>query len=248
MLKPLQGVDIKLSYAFSGELRITTPAMFGGYYNDAEATEAAFDEQGFFKTGDMAFLKENRYVLEKEPPTASKFNIHEDTNTCLQGDYFDTNNLPSSRHSRGYEVSIPKIELAISELPYVAESHVLLLPPNDKPQGKIRCIIAVLLRTRPSCASNNFLTWDVSLSKLWKDLAKRHVHLFSTRCLLCCEFLGDMNMSLGRRWEKWLSSVWWGCIFQRLEIRVSMRGLRLVCRCGMIEWRQSSKSIYDLCV
>lgn len=39
-----------------GEILIKGDNVFKGYYNDPEATQAAFDENGFFKTGDIGWI------------------------------------------------------------------------------------------------------------------------------------------------------------------------------------------------
>jgi len=38
----------------AGELRVRGPALFSGYWSDAAATAAAFDDEGWFRTGDTA--------------------------------------------------------------------------------------------------------------------------------------------------------------------------------------------------
>ncbi|XP_046964266.1 luciferin 4-monooxygenase-like [Vanessa cardui] len=43
----------------SGELRIKGPAVFKGYFNNAQMTAAAFDEDGWLKTGDIHYRDEN---------------------------------------------------------------------------------------------------------------------------------------------------------------------------------------------
>ena len=50
------------------ELRVKGPHVMAGYYNDPAATAAAFDEEGFFKTGDAA-----RWVDESEPVAGIAF-------------------------------------------------------------------------------------------------------------------------------------------------------------------------------
>ena len=50
------------------ELRVKGPHVMAGYYNDPAATAAAFDEEGFFKTGDAA-----RWVDETEPVAGVAF-------------------------------------------------------------------------------------------------------------------------------------------------------------------------------
>jgi cyclohexanecarboxylate-CoA ligase/acyl-CoA synthetase len=41
-----------------GELQVRGPSLFAGYLNDAAATRAAFTEDGYFRTGDLARLDE----------------------------------------------------------------------------------------------------------------------------------------------------------------------------------------------
>ena len=50
------------------ELRVKGPHVMAGYYRDPAATEAAFDEEGFFKTGDAA-----RWVDEGNPVAGIAF-------------------------------------------------------------------------------------------------------------------------------------------------------------------------------
>jgi long-chain acyl-CoA synthetase len=51
---PLMGVEQKLGE--SDELLVRSPMNFLGYYNDPEGTRKAFGEDGFFRTGDVAYL------------------------------------------------------------------------------------------------------------------------------------------------------------------------------------------------
>jgi feruloyl-CoA synthase len=50
------------------ELRVKGPHVMAGYYGDAAATAAAFDEEGFFRTGDAA-----RWVDEANPAAGIAF-------------------------------------------------------------------------------------------------------------------------------------------------------------------------------
>jgi feruloyl-CoA synthase len=58
---PVPGVEIKLApFEDRFELRVRGPSVTPGYWRNAAATEAAFDEDGFLKTGDAgALLDEN---------------------------------------------------------------------------------------------------------------------------------------------------------------------------------------------
>jgi feruloyl-CoA synthase len=52
---PLPGVELKLLPAEGKtEIRVRGPNLFPGYLDDPEATAAAFDAEGFFRTGDAA--------------------------------------------------------------------------------------------------------------------------------------------------------------------------------------------------
>ena len=53
------GVDLKLSNGSEGEVLIRTPIIFSKYLFDEEATRNALDDEGYFKTGDIA-SKEGR--------------------------------------------------------------------------------------------------------------------------------------------------------------------------------------------
>jgi feruloyl-CoA synthase len=54
---PLPGVTLKLAPAGdTREIRVAGPNITPGYHRDRAATEAAFDEEGFYRTGDAARL------------------------------------------------------------------------------------------------------------------------------------------------------------------------------------------------
>lgn len=45
------------AHGVSGEIEIRAPANFIGYFNDSQATSAAIDAEGFFRTGDIGYLR-----------------------------------------------------------------------------------------------------------------------------------------------------------------------------------------------
>ncbi|MFJ8856958.1 acyl-CoA synthetase [Streptomyces sp. NPDC102451] len=68
---PLPGVELRLveedgtvlrDTASIGEIQVRGPNLFTGYLNRPEATAAAFTEDGFFRTGDMATVDPDGYV------------------------------------------------------------------------------------------------------------------------------------------------------------------------------------------
>jgi 2,3-dihydroxybenzoate-AMP ligase len=46
----------------AGELLVKGPGIFAGYYNNPEMNAAAFDSDGFFRTGDIARIREDGYI------------------------------------------------------------------------------------------------------------------------------------------------------------------------------------------
>ncbi|KAK5988273.1 Microperfuranone synthase [Cladobotryum mycophilum] len=54
-----QGGGIEAGANEIGSLQVSGPAVFGGYYNDEKASEAAFTPDGWFKTGDVGYLDSN---------------------------------------------------------------------------------------------------------------------------------------------------------------------------------------------
>ncbi len=58
--RALHNLEVKL--APDGELLVRGPSVFPGYWNLPEATAEAFDEDGFFHTGDIARIDEDGFV------------------------------------------------------------------------------------------------------------------------------------------------------------------------------------------
>ena len=70
--RPLYGVDMKIvddegrrqphDGLSRGELLVRGPWIVSGYYNDVAASEAAIDEEGWFRTGDVANIDGDGYL------------------------------------------------------------------------------------------------------------------------------------------------------------------------------------------
>ncbi|WP_067688142.1 AMP-dependent synthetase/ligase [Nocardia jejuensis] len=58
--RPLPGHGAKV--AEDGELLIRGPVVFGGYWNNPEASADAFDADGWFKTGDLGAIDEQGFI------------------------------------------------------------------------------------------------------------------------------------------------------------------------------------------
>jgi long-chain acyl-CoA synthetase len=57
----IEGVEIKI--AEDGEILCKGPNVMSGYYNDPELTKSAIDDKGWFHTGDIGYLEENRFLM-----------------------------------------------------------------------------------------------------------------------------------------------------------------------------------------
>jgi long-chain acyl-CoA synthetase len=58
--RPLDNLEIKLDD--DGELLVRGPSVMQGYWNKPEQTAEVFDEEGFFRTGDIARIDEDGFV------------------------------------------------------------------------------------------------------------------------------------------------------------------------------------------
>ena len=112
------GVDMKLSNGDEGEVLIRTPIMFSKYLNDEEATRNAVDEQGYYKTGDIARREGDFYFIQGRAST-------------------------DILKSGGYKISALDVEREILGLDYIAE--VMIVGVEDEEFGQ-RVAAAIVLR------------------------------------------------------------------------------------------------------
>ncbi len=59
--QPINSISIKISP--EGEVMLKGPTITKGYYNRPELTAAAFDEEGYFHTGDAGYMKDGELFL-----------------------------------------------------------------------------------------------------------------------------------------------------------------------------------------
>ncbi|UKZ72529.1 hypothetical protein TrVFT333_000159 [Trichoderma virens FT-333] len=103
------GIKVKLTDGDHGEICVKSPFMLTHYIGDEEKTKAAFDAEGYFKTGDFAELKDGEYIFSGRANT----------------DYI------LFRH---YRIPSVQVEVALTALPYVTEACVLGVPDHEAKQ------------------------------------------------------------------------------------------------------------------
>ncbi|OAL47127.1 fatty-acyl-CoA synthase [Pyrenochaeta sp. DS3sAY3a] len=94
------GIDVKLSDGDEGEVLVKSPHMFSKYLHDPEATANAHDEDGYFRTGDIA-RREGKYY------------------------YIVGRASLDIIKSGGYKISALDIERELLGLPYISEAMVV---------------------------------------------------------------------------------------------------------------------------
>ncbi|KAJ5408554.1 hypothetical protein N7509_002437 [Penicillium cosmopolitanum] len=100
--RPLAGTEVKLTDGDHGELLIKSPTMMIGYIDDEERTRAAFDDNGFYRTGDL---------------------VHQDDQGMFVFDGLVRFN--------GLRVSVYEVESHLCDLPYMVEAYVLSIPDTQ---------------------------------------------------------------------------------------------------------------------
>lgn len=86
--KPIRGLDLKITneerkevaHGEVGEIAVRGDNVFAGYYKQPELTQASFDSEGFFYTGDLAkFDEDGRLIIvgrKKEMIIRGGFNVY----------------------------------------------------------------------------------------------------------------------------------------------------------------------------
>ncbi len=101
-----------------GELRLKGPSVTVGYWNQPEATKAAFDEDGYLKSGDLAYADEDGFV-------------------------FIVDRLKDMFISGGENVYPTEVEAVIAELDVVSEAAVIAVPDAQWGEAGLAYVVPV---------------------------------------------------------------------------------------------------------
>ena len=145
------GVDVKLSEGDEGEVLIKSPHMFCKYLNDPEATAKSHDENGYFKTGDIA-RREGKYF----------FIVGRASLDIIK--------------SGGYKISALDIERELLGLPYVGEAMVVGVADEEFGQ-RVAALISLqddeLTEVFKDGGGGGDLELGLTITKLRRDLRDR---------------------------------------------------------------------------
>ncbi|KAJ5463790.1 hypothetical protein N7475_008734 [Penicillium sp. IBT 31633x] len=156
---------VKLSHGDHGEILVKSPIGFSHYIGDEAATRAAFDEEGFYKTGDQAHRVGDDYYFEGR--------ISSDCTVFLfpMSPIRVTNQTVVRFHE--YTISIPELERQLLDLPYITEAHVL--PVKDHGAGGL---VAALVRLQKREGDS------ITLKRIREDLAATNLASYKLPTLL----------------------------------------------------------------
>ena len=100
----------------TGDLEVRGPSLFSQYLNDAEATARAFTKDGWFRTGDRAYVNEH-------------------------GELFFVERVGNSIRRSGELISAAAVEATLLEHPGVREAVVVPVPDELRGQEVRACIV-----------------------------------------------------------------------------------------------------------
>ncbi|MGW2795167.1 acyl-CoA synthetase [Streptomyces sp. NPDC001251] len=150
---PLPGVELRLADESDGigEIQVRGPNLFTGYLNRPDATAAAFTEDGWFRTGDMASLDADGQV---------RIVGRKATDLIKSG---------------GYKIGAGEIENALLDHPGVREAAVTGEPDEDLGER----IVAWVVPTDPQSPPNESELTDHVARELAPHKRPRAVHFLA---------------------------------------------------------------------
>ncbi|KAE8163745.1 hypothetical protein BDV40DRAFT_311493 [Aspergillus tamarii] len=137
--KVIPGRTVKLSHGDHGEILVKCPTRFSHYIGDEAATRAAFDEEGFYKTGDQAHRVGDDY-------------------------YFDGRISSDFVRFHEYTISLPELERQLLDLSYITEAYVL--PVKDHGAGGLAAALVRLQKQEGDSTTLKRIRDDLAATNL----------------------------------------------------------------------------------
>jgi acyl-CoA synthetase (AMP-forming)/AMP-acid ligase II len=106
----------ELPHSTTGDLEVFGPSLFSHYLNDAEATAQAFTEDGWFRTGDRAYVNEH-------------------------GELFFVERAGNSIRRSGELISAAEVEATLLQHPGVRDAVVIAVPDELRGQEVRACVV-----------------------------------------------------------------------------------------------------------
>lgn len=128
--------------------------FINSYIGDEEKTASAFDEEGYFKTGDLAKIVEGEYVFTGRASVGCKLRSPD-------GNIFI--NVAPDVFFHGYRIATLEVENSLIDLPYIAEAYVVGVPDYEAKE-----LCAALIRIRKNAISED----QLSLAQIRTDLSQ----------------------------------------------------------------------------
>ena len=152
--RPLPGADFKVirpdgsscDIGETGELVMSGPYCMSGYFNKPEATREAFTDDGYLKTGDVAYLRED-------------------------GNYVFVGRIKEMFKSGGYNVYPLEIEQAVCEHPDVLLAAVMAVPDEKYQEVGHAFVMPVPGRSIEESDIKSFLKQKMANYKVPKSFA-----------------------------------------------------------------------------
>ncbi|KAM0903912.1 hypothetical protein ACQ4PT_018365 [Festuca glaucescens] len=105
-----------LSVGQKGELRVRGPSIMRGYVGDDEANAAAFDSDGWLKTGDLCYIDQDGFV-------------------------FVVDRLKELIKYKAYQVPPAELELVLQSLPEIVDAAVMPYPHEEAGQIPMALVV-----------------------------------------------------------------------------------------------------------
>jgi crotonobetaine/carnitine-CoA ligase len=141
----VQDDGIEAPTAVTGALEVSGPSLFSSYLNDPEATRRAFTEDGWYKTGDRAYVNEH-------------------------GELFFVERAGNSIRRSGEFVSAAEVEATLLEHPEISEACVLAVPDELRGNEVRACVVRA-----PGSSLTAQQVFDYCLASLTKFKVPRYV-------------------------------------------------------------------------